>query len=579
MKTYKNLLIVALSLILFSACDQNYLDPISKVDPGEDASAPAVSVSFPPEGYELQTNEALASIAFNFEVRDDIEISSISLKLDGTELTSYSSFKDYRVAKETYTYTEVATGPHVFSVVATDTDGNTTTKNVNFTKAPPYTPVYEGEVFYMPFNNEFREMNSLSLATVVGSPTFTSGIQGGTAYAGATDSYLSFPSTILQGSTSMSASFWMKIDKSNDRAGILVVSPPASGNNDRTKGFRFFRESSNDGATQRFKLNVGNGTSDAWVDGGTAADVTPNTGEWTHFAFTISPTKADVYINGTLVKESAITGIDWTNCSQISIMSGAPNWTGWDHLSDASLLDELRIFTKELTADEVKTIMLKEQASFYMDFNGDYKDNISGDEATTVGIPTFAYGAGISGDAYKGATDSYLTFPSADLATGTSFSTSFWLKIDATATRAGILAIAPESPSDPSQKPSGFGFIREGNASSQKFVLLAGNGTNATWFNPGTPATIDPTVKTGWVHFAVSVASTSAAFYMDGVQVSQGSLSGFNWANVGDLSIMSGAPNFSGWNHKSEPGLMDDLYFFPKALSQEEVSLLRNEGL
>ena len=114
-------------------------------------------------------------------------------------MTSYSEFLDYRVFHGEYTYDNVTTGAHVLTVKATDTEGKETTMNVNFSKAPPYVPVYEGEVFYMPFNNEYREMNSLDLATIVGSPGFETGIQGGTAYAGAAESYLTFPIDFLQG--------------------------------------------------------------------------------------------------------------------------------------------------------------------------------------------------------------------------------------------------------------------------------------------------------------------------------------------------------------------------------------------
>ena len=397
MKTYNKLCILALILFAFNACDQNYIDGISAVDPGADQSAPQVTINFPPEGYEIQTNAAIASVNIDFEVRDDIEIGSISVNVDGSEIVSYSDFMDYRVAMKTYTYDNVTTGSHVLSVTATDLDGKSTTVSVNFAKSPPYVPQYEGEIFYMPFNNEFREMNSLQLATIAGSPGFADGIQGGTAYSGTADAYLTFPTTILEGATEVSASFWLKVDASMDRAGILVVSPPADNNNDRTKGFRFFRE--NASGKQRFKLNAGNGTADSWFDGGAAADVGPNTGEWTHFAFSISETSAEVYINGELVKEGNFGGIDWTDCNVISIMSGAPNWTGWSHFSDGSLMDELRIFNTALTQDEIHTIMLKEQASFYMDFNGDYKDAISNEEASVVGSPSLDYGGGVDGDA------------------------------------------------------------------------------------------------------------------------------------------------------------------------------------
>nr|WP_319272538.1 LamG domain-containing protein [uncultured Draconibacterium sp.] len=580
MKTYNKLFILALILFAFNACDQNYIDGISAVDPGADETAPQVTINFPPEGYEIQTNAAIASVDIDFEVRDDIEIGSISVNIDGAEIASYSEFMDYRVAMRTYTYDNVTTGSHVLSVTATDLDGKSTTATVNFAKSPPYVPQYEGEVFYMPFNNEFREMNSLQLATSVGNPGFADGIQGGTAYSGAADSYLTFPTTILQGATEVSASFWLKVDASMDRAGILVVSPPADNDNDRTKGFRFFRE--NASGMQRFKLNAGNGTADSWFDGGAAADVEPNTGEWTHFAFSISETSAEVYINGELVKEGEFSGIDWTDCDVISIMSGAPNWTGWSHFSDGSLMDELRIFNTALTQDEIHTIMLKEQASFYMDFNGDFKEAISSADATVVGNPALNYGSGVDGDAYEGAADSYLTFSTSDVdIQGEEFSASFWLNINATPDRAGILVMGPEDSANPdaqNNRTSGFRFFRENASGMQRFKLNAGNGTADSWFDGGTAADVDPTTG-NWVHMAFAISGTEARVYIDGVEVKQGDFAGIDWTGCDLLSIMSGAPRFNGWNHNSDESLMDELYLFKKALSADEVALMMQDGL
>ena len=580
MKTYSKLMILALILLLVNACKDGFIDDISKVDPGDDESAPEVTVNFPPEGYELQTNDAIASITFDFEVRDDIEIQSVVLKLNGTEINSYSDFKDYRVFTEAFEYNEVATGNHILSVEATDLEGQTTTVEVNFAKSPPYVPEYEGEVFYMPFNNEFREMNSLQLATSVGMPGYTDGIQRGTAYQGAADSYLTFPISILGGATEVSASFWMKVDNSMDRAGILVVAPPADDNNDRSKGFRFFREASGD--MQRFKLNAGNGTADTWFDGAEAADVEPNTGEWTHFAFSISGTEGLVYINGEVVKQGSFDGIDWTDCAEIAIMSGAPNWTGWNHLSDASVMDELRIFNKALTQDEIHTIMLKEQATFYMDFDGDYEDMISGAEATVVGAPSFDYGAGVAGDAYVGAADSYLTFSTDDIDVQDSeFSASFWVNINATPDRAGILTMGPEDVDNPdaqNNRTSGFRFFREASGDMQRFKLNAGNGTADSWFDGADAADVDPTTG-NWVHMAFAISSTEARVYIDGVEVKQGDFTGIDWTGCDILSIMSGAPRFNGWGHNSDESMMDELYLFNKALSAEEIAILRADGL
>jgi hypothetical protein len=225
----------------------------------------------------------------------------------------------------------------------------------------PYTPKYSGEVFYMPFEGNYKELISKSDATKVGTPTFADG-KLGKAYAGAADSYLTFLTTGLKSST-FSAVFWMKVNPVPDRAGILVMGPPdaaaPTAMNNRTSGFRFFRE--NAGGKQRFKLNAGNGTADSWFDGGAAADVDPTTGTWNHFAYTISATECVVYINGEIAKQGTFTGIDWTGCDILSIMSGAPRFTGWNHFSDLSLMDELRIFNKALTQAEVKTIMNAEK--------------------------------------------------------------------------------------------------------------------------------------------------------------------------------------------------------------------------
>ena len=49
--------------------------------------------------------------------------------------------------------------------------------------------------------------------------------------------------------------------------------------------------------------------------------------------------------------------ISWDNINDLSIMSGEPHFTGWSHFSDLSLLDDLRIFDKALTQEEVQAVM------------------------------------------------------------------------------------------------------------------------------------------------------------------------------------------------------------------------------
>lgn len=351
--------IVAAMLLLVAACDDGGIDPISRVDPGPDESAPVVKINYPTEGTLIRVKEDVTSINIQLEVTDDIEISSIEVLLDGTKIGTFNQFKDYRRALTSYEYDQLTNGEHTLTVNATDVAGKTTVASVNFEKVEPYKPVYDGEIFYMPFDGDFLELVNIRNATKVGSPVFSEDAVGGTrAYKGAQDGYLTLPTEGLLGDE-FSAVLWYKLNANPDRAGILTVSPPDEAKpatpNNRTSGFRLFRE--NAAGKQRVKLNVGNGSADNWFDGGENADLDPAVNEWVHIAFTIGQDKCAVYINGVVVSENTYPGVSWEGCDILSIASGAPRFTEWNHLSDQSLIDELRLFNRVLTQEEIQAMM------------------------------------------------------------------------------------------------------------------------------------------------------------------------------------------------------------------------------
>jgi hypothetical protein len=585
MKTIKYIITFLAGIVLIVACNEG-IDPISYVAPGTDATAPVIKVNYPLEGTKIQVPEPVTSIDIKFEATDDIELKSISVVMDGTEITKFSSFRDYRRLLGEYLYDNVTNGTHVLSVTATDLAGKTTTVQVNFEKKPPYVPLYDGEIFYMPFDGDYMEKVSFITAIKVGNPGFAGeALKGLNAYAGATDSYLTFPAEGLKNSE-FSATFWCKLNAIPDRAGIIVMSPAGEASFDasRTKGFRFFREAA--GTAARFKLNVGSGSAESWFDGGTAADVDPATGKWVHMAFTISGTECAVYINGVVVSQGSFTGVDWTGCESLSIGSGAPNFKDWGHLSDNSFYDELRIFNKALTPLEIQKIIendLPYQPKydgevFYLPFEDNFMELNSNTAATEVGTPDFADGK--KGRAYAGATDSYITFPTTDLK-NSSFSAVFWTKVNATPDRGGILVMGPEDTGNPGYpavqnlRTGGFRFFREAAGTAQRFKLNAGNGTAESWFDGGTAADVDPATG-NWVHMAFTISGTECVVYINGEVVSQGAFSGIDWTGCDLLSIMSGAPRFTEWGHLSDLSLMDELRIFNKALTQTEVQTIMN---
>ncbi|PQV51424.1 concanavalin A-like lectin/glucanase superfamily protein [Jejuia pallidilutea] len=589
MKTLKHTFFGFLALLLVFACNDG-IDPITEVDPGPDSGAPQVTLKYPTDGTKIKVNDPVVAINIEFEVTDDIEVETISVLINNNEITSMSgNFKDYRRVLAEVPFDNVTTGQHELKVVATDISGKSTTVTANFEKEPPYIPIFANEILYMDFETDYTEFITVTRATQVGTPGFAGeGLASNNAYAGAEDSYLTLPTAPMQLGNELSAIFWYKVNATPDRAGILVVGPEDVDNanypdsqNKRSNGFRLFRE--NAGGNQRIKLNVGTGNGDTWVDGGAAADIDPDKNEWVSIAFTISATEARVYLNGVMVRESPLSSpIDWTGTDILSIMSGAPRFTGWNHRSDHSYMDELRFFNVALSQGEIQNILgvtnpytPADGETMYMAFDGTYKNWVTGASATTVGSPSFAGESKLGADAYAGAADSYLTFPTTDLL-GAEFSATMWHKLNATPDRAGILVVGPEDtenagyPETQNNRAYGFRFFRENAGGNQRFKLNVGTGAGDSWFDGGAAADVDPAVN-DWVHLAFTISGTECVVYINGQVVSQGPFTGVDWTGCDVLSIMSGAPRFTGWNHRSDSSFLDELHLFDKALTQSEI--------
>lgn len=358
--THKWISLVVVLALGLTACTDGYIDDIEFVEPGADNESPEITLNYPTDGTQIRVTEDVTSIEIDFEVEDDIEIESVVVELDGQEIARFEDFKDYRRFLGTFSYDNLTNGDHQLEVIARDLSGKETTSAVVFEKIEPYQPIYENEVFYLPFDGDYTELVRIQNANVSGSPGFTSGISG-RAYSGNPDAYLTYEAENLH-NEEISAVFWYKLDGTPDRAGLLVMGPPDEANptamNNRTSGFRLFRE--NAGGMQRFKLNVGNGSGENWFDGGAAADIDPAIDAWNHIAFTISAAQCTVYINGEVVSQGSFPGIDWSGCDILSVGSGAPRFAGWGHLSTSSQMDELRIFNRAISQSEIQSLMMEE---------------------------------------------------------------------------------------------------------------------------------------------------------------------------------------------------------------------------
>lgn len=569
MKIIKSGLVAMVILFMAVACKEGFIDDITRVNPGEDMTAPQISVTYPVEGTKIKVNENITSVNIDFQATDDIELASVTLKIDDVVINEYNEFKDYRVLKTQYLYESLTTGEHVLNITAVDIEGKSTTKLINFEKEPAYVPKYDGEVLYMPFDGSFIDLVSVTNATVVGTPGFSTDAMAGTnSYAGATDSYVKFPIAGLGLEDEFTVAFWYKVNTTPDRAGILSIGPP--GVNTRTSGFRLFRE----GGSNPVKSNIGLGTGESWNDGGGISAT-----EWVFVSMVVGNGSHGIYVNGTLLRaESTYTGaISWASTEFLSIGSGAPNFTEWNHLSDLSQIDELRIFNKKLTQSEIEFVMNTsaqepyepeyEGEVFYMPFEDNlYYDRVSETSATVVGSPSF--GTGKEGSAYAGATDSYLTFPIADLGLEDEFSISFWYKVNTTPDRAGIITVGPPGINT---RTSGLRLFREGGAATFKSNI--GLGSGESWNDGGSIS------ATEWVFVTMVAGGGSHGIYVDGTLLrAESTYTGeVSWADCETISIGSGAPVFTEWGHLSDNSLIDEIRIFNRKLTQAEIQSMMND--
>lgn len=557
-------------LFLMAGCDREGIDGITQVDPGADQSSPEVTISYPREGTTINVLEEVSTINIDFEVIDDIEVAQIEVLVDDSVIATMTDFTDYRIIDRQVEFNNVTTGAHTVTIRATDLDGNQTSETVNFSKEPPYSPLFANEVLYMPFDGDYMDLVSLTSPEQVGDPGFSDDTYlGSGSYLGASDSYLNIPIEPL--GDQFSAAFWYKVSGDPGRAGILV----AGADENRTQGFRLFREGNGD--SQTIKLNVGTGTGESWNDGA-AIDV--NADEWVHIAFTVSGTETVIYFNGMPVNTGTMSApIDWTGVEEMTIGAGGETFSYWDHLSDRSPMDELRLFDTALSESDIQNMINVSTQTLYMPFDGDYRDMISNRAVNLVGSPDFA-GEGAEGsDAYAGAEGAYLTMPSDGLLSQ-NFSATFWYKVNSDPDRAGILAISPEDeenasyPDVQNNRTKGFRLFREGNAGSQTIKLNVGTGSSDSWNDGGA---IDAT-SGEWVHIAFTISASETVIYINGEAVNTGTLSApIDWTGTDLVSVMSGAPRFTEWGHLSDQSYMDELRFYNKVLTPEDIQAAMGE--
>lgn len=206
----------------------------------------------------------------------------------------------------------------------------------------------------------------------------------------------------------------------------------------------------------------------------------------------------------------------------------------------------------------------------YSNFENTYYLNaVTGGPASKVGSPVL--GDPKNGEhSYKGAADSYISYPLTGMYSTAGISFTFWYKVNATPDRAGIITINDNSNDSDDNRKQGLRIFREAVGAKQRIKLNVGIGSGESWNDGG-----DLTVDGSWVHIAVTVSPTQSKIYFNGVlQRTSTYTTPFDFSTSSKIVVGSGAPSFAYWGHKSDLSLIDDLHVFNKELSQAEIAAM-----
>lgn len=209
-----------------------------------------------------------------------------------------------------------------------------------------------------------------SLGTYNGTPygglTYTAGKSGNAFTFNGTTAYVSLPDNSLNLTSPFSYSFWIKSSDTTNYTIIIGNLQNARSPYSFVHGYNYWLSA---GQIQTDYRSGGNNSA-----GGTSVGSVANN-TWNHVVITYNPTNGatgdKIYINGTLDKSnpalapSGSGSLNYTSPMKACIGARNPGGTAINLLSNGTSLDEVNIWTKELTATEITELYNAGAGKFY----------------------------------------------------------------------------------------------------------------------------------------------------------------------------------------------------------------------
>jgi hypothetical protein len=204
-------------------------------------------------------------------------------------------------------------------------------------------------VSYYPFQNNAHDLGSSGNdATVHGARLTTdrNGVENSAYYFDGKDDYLLIPDSLAI-TSNFTISFWAKSEKANGTSNIITDGSTNLGGNDFLINFRGDEigiRADKSGKSLNLEYSSPSGL--------TGLDIL---NKWVHVTWTMNPDHSKIYLNG---EEKAHINTPGTNLGYHdgeSYIGARKVWTDPDNFFQGSL-DEIRIYDRELSGDEVQTL-------------------------------------------------------------------------------------------------------------------------------------------------------------------------------------------------------------------------------
>ncbi len=277
------------------------------------------------------------TVTVSADASSTASVSGVTFKVGSTTIGTEDTSPPYSVQWDTRT---VGNGAQTLTAIARDPTGNAFTSlpiTVNVLNTAPVVPA--GRVASYGFEEgtgttTVDRSGSGNLGTISGATWTTDGKRGRALVFNGTNSMVSVPdspSLHLTGPLSIDA--WVKPSRASSWASVVLKERPS--------GLSYALYGSDDGGRPAGYVN--NGSDRAATSTGATA-----VGGWSHLAVTYDGSSLKLYVNGSLVRTTAVTGAVTSSNGALRI-GGNNVWGEWF----AGTIDEVNVYNRALSAAEV----------------------------------------------------------------------------------------------------------------------------------------------------------------------------------------------------------------------------------